>query len=148
MTSPTDTAVATTFGKPARAARFGDRRGLTGAGGVTLTLLIGGAGAAVDLVTGNGLRLVFAVCFAAGATLTAALVHREDLRAAAVMPPLLYVILAVLGGAIDPQGATGSLPAKLALGLLNALVLGAPVLVSATLVSLAVVLVRAVRRRP
>ena len=146
MTSPTDTAVATTFGKPARGARFGDRRGLTAAGGVALTLLVGGAGAGADLVTGNGLRVVFAVCFAAGAALTAGLVHREDLRAAVVMPPLLYVVLAVLGGTIDPQGATGSLPSRLALGLLNAVVLGAPVLVGATLGALAVVLVRAVRR--
>ena len=147
MTSPSDAAVATTFGKPARAARFGDRRGLTAAGGVLLNLLIGGAGAAVDLFTGNGLRLVFAVCFAAAAVLTATLVHRADLRAAVVMPPLLYVVLAVLGGTVDPQGATGSVLSRLALGLLNAVVLGAPVLVGATVGALAVVLVRAVRRR-
>ena len=147
MTSPTDAAVATTFGKPARAALLGDRRGLTAAGGVILTLLGGGAGAAVDLVTGHGLRVVFAVCFVVAAVLTAALVHRADLRAALVMPPLLYVVLAVIGGTVDPEGATGSFPSRLALGLLNAVVLGAPVLVGATLAALVVVLVRSARRR-
>ena len=147
MTSPSDAAVATTFGKPARAPRLGNRRGLTAAGGVVVTLLLGGAGAAVDLVTGNGLRAVFAACFVVAAALTAALVHREDLRAAVVMPPLLYVVLAVAGGTVDPQGATGSFASRQALGLLNAVVLGAPVLVGATAVALLVVLARAARRR-
>lgn len=124
-----------------------DRRGLTAVGAVAVALLLGLAGGAYDVVTGPGLREVFAVCFIAGCGLSALLVHREDLVAAVVMPPLVYVVLALVGGAFERTVATGSFLSRQALELVNALVLGAPVLVGATLLAVAVATVRGLRGR-
>ena len=134
-------------GPVASQARLADRRGLTAAGAVLLTLVLGGAGVAYDVVTGSGLRAVFAVCFVASSALAALLVHREDLRATIVMPPLLYVALALFGGVVDTSSAGGAMPVRAALGLLNALLLGAPVLVAATAAAVVVAAVRAMRGR-
>ena len=124
-----------------------DRRGLTAAGAVARLLLLGLVGGAFDVLTGPGLREVFAVCFIAGCGLAALLVHREDLRAAVVMPPLVYVALALLGGAVERTATSGSLLTRQALELVNALVLGAPVLLTATALALVIALVRAYRTR-
>lgn len=123
-----------------------DRRGLTAAGAVGLALLLGLAGGAYDVLTGPGLRTVFAVCFVAGCALAALLVHREDLKAAVVMPPLVYVVLALVGGAVE-RTASGSFLTQQALELVNALVVGAPVLLTATGAALLVALVRGLSGR-
>ncbi len=125
-----------------------DRRGLTAAGAVTLALLLGGVGGAVDVATGRGFRAVFAICFVLGCTLAALLVHREDLKAAVVMPPLLYVVLALVAGAVGSSGGNNSLVARETLELVQALVIGAPVLFTATGAASVVALVRWLRRRP
>jgi hypothetical protein len=125
-------------------AHVGDKRGLTALGAVTVALGLGMLGGAVDVVTGSGLRTVFAVCFVVGCGLAALLVHREDLRAAVVMPPLVYVALALLAGAVERAGDPGSFVGRQALELVNALVLGAPVLLTATAVAVVVALARAV----
>ena len=109
-----------------------DRRGLTAAGGVVLSLLVGVAGAAFDVLTGSGLRTGFAIGFVAGCVLTALTVHREDLRAAVVMPPLIYVTLSVVIGALARTQNTGSFVLQQAIELVNAVVLGAPVLLLGT----------------
>jgi hypothetical protein len=124
------------------AASVGDRRGLTATGAVALALLLGLVGGAIDVLTGPGLREVFAVSFVAGSVLAALTVHREDLVAAVVMPPLVYVVLALLAGAVEKTAATGSFLTRQALELMNALVLGAPVLMAATGLSLLVALAR------
>ena len=105
-----------------------DRRGLTAAGGVVLLVLLAVAGAAFDVMTGSGLRMGFAACFVAGCALTALTVHREDLGAAVVMPPLVYVTLSVVIGALARTQNTGSFVLQQAIELVNAVVLGAPVL--------------------
>lgn len=134
---------------PARAGvHVADRRGLTATGAVALGLGLGLAGGTYDVVTGPGLRTVFAVCFVVGSVLAAATVHREDLRAAVVMPPLVYVALALLGGLFERAGESGSLLTQQALELVNALVLDAPVLVTATGLALLVAVVRWLRGRP
>ncbi|MCW2679425.1 MAG: hypothetical protein JWM62_826 [Frankiales bacterium] len=120
----------------------GDRRGLTATGAVAIALLLGLLGGAVDVVTGSGLREVFAVSFVAGCLLAALLVHREDLVATVVMPPLVYVVLALLGGAVERTMGSGSFLTQQALELANALVLGAPVLAAGTLAALVVAVVR------
>lgn len=125
-----------------------DRRGLTAAGAVTLALLLGGVGGAVDVATGRGFRAVFAICFVLGCALAALLVHREDLKAAVVMPPLLYVVLALVAGAVGSSGGNNSLVARETLELVQALVIGAPVLFTATGAASVVALVRWLRRRP
>lgn len=147
MTSPTEPDVGTTFGSPGRASAVGDRRGLTAAGAVVLVLLLGLAGAAFDIATGSGLGDAFAVCFVAASALAALLVHREDLKAVVVMPPLTYVVLALVGGTIESTTASGSFLSKQALEIVNALVLGAPVLVAAALAALVVAVGRGVRGR-
>lgn len=120
----------------------GDRRGLTAAGGVLLALAFGLAGALADVATGNGLREVFAVAFVTGCVATALVVHAEDLRAAVVMPPLLYVVCAFVAGAVERTSASGSFLTQQVIELGNALVLGAPVLVGGTLAALLVAAVR------
>lgn len=128
-------------------AHVGDQRGLTALGAVTVALGLGLLGGLYDVATGPGLRTVFAICFVLGCALAALLVHREDLRAAVVMPPLVYVALALAGGAAERAGAPGSFVSRQALELVNALVLGAPVLLTATAVALVVAVGRAVAGR-
>ncbi|MEX2291281.1 MAG: DUF6542 domain-containing protein [Mycobacteriales bacterium] len=123
-------------------ASVGDRRGLTATGAVAVALGLGLAGGAYDVVTGPGLRDVFAVSFVLGCLLAALTVHREDLLAAVVMPPLVYVVLALVGAAVEHWGAGGSFLTRQALELANALLLGAPVLLAATGAALVVALVR------
>lgn len=124
-----------------------DRRGLTATGAVAVALVLGLAGGTFDVLTGPGLREVFAVTFITGCVLAALLVHREDLRAAVVMPPLVYVVLAFVGGAMERVGKPGSFLSRQAVEMANALVLGAPVLLTATAMALIVALARAIRRR-
>lgn len=123
-------------------AHVGDRRGLTATGAVALALGLGIVGGAIDVLTGPGLRTVFAVCFVAGCLIAAITVHREDLVAAVVMPPLVYVVLALIGGAVERTATTGSFLTQQALELVNALVLGAPVLLAATAAALVVAVYR------
>jgi hypothetical protein len=125
----------------------GDRRGLTATGAVAVAVALGVAGGAVDVLTGSGLRLVFAASFIGGCALAALLVHREDLKAAVIMPPLLYVALAFVGAAVEGYGAAGSFLGQQALEMANALVLGAPVLLTATGLALVIAVVRAVTGR-
>lgn len=126
-----------------------DGRGLTAVGAVTVALLLGAAGGFIDVMTGPGLRTVFAVCFIAGCAFAALKVHREDLVATVVMPPLVYVALALVAGAFSQTAAVGGLLTRQALELATSLVLGAPVLLTATGIAFAIAVVRAVAgRRP
>ena len=129
----------------AAGAHVGDRRGLTATGAVALALALGFVGAAIDVNTGRGLRTVFALCFVLGTALAAMLVHREDLKATVVMPPLVYCVLALLGAAIGHTRAAGSFVKAEALELVSALILGAPVLYAATALALFIALGRAFR---
>ncbi|MCW2499781.1 MAG: hypothetical protein JWN87_1457 [Frankiales bacterium] len=128
-------------------AHVGDRRGLTAAGAVTLVIALGFLGAFIDVNTGRGLRTVFALCFVLGSALAALLVHREDLRAVIVMPPLTYCVLALIGAGIGQTQAAGSWIKTQGLELVSALITGAPVLYAATGAALAIALVRARRGR-
>jgi hypothetical protein len=126
-----------------------DRRGLTAVGAVTVALLLGALGGFIDVMTGPGLRTVFAICFIAGCAFAALKVHREDLVASVVMPPLVYVALALLAGAFSQTAAVGGVLTRQALELATSLVLGAPVLLTATGLAFAIAVVRGiVGRRP
>jgi len=74
-------------------------------------------------------------------------VHREDLVAAVVMPPLLYVVIALLAGAFSQTAAVGGLLTRQALELATSLVMGAPVLLTATGLALVIALVRGLSGR-
>lgn len=123
-------------------ATVGDRRGLTATGAVAVALVLGLAGGAFDVLTGSGLREVFAVSFVTGCILATLTVHREDLVAAVVMPPLVYVVLALIGGAVERTAVAGSFVTQQAIELANALILGAPILMAATGAALLVALAR------
>lgn len=110
-----------------------DRRGLTAAGAVVLGVILATAGVIADVTTGSGLRGGFAGCFLVACGLTALLVHREDLVAAVVLPPLLYLGAAVAAGLATPVAAGLS---RRALELATALIVGAPVLLTGTLLAL------------
>lgn len=127
---------------------LGDRRGLTATGAVAALLLFGLAGGTYDVLTGQGLREVFAVSFVAGCLVAALTVHREDLVAVVVMPPLVYVVLVLLGGAVDGLAGAGSFLTRQVLELVNALILGAPALMLGTGVALLVAVARWLRGRP
>jgi hypothetical protein len=124
-----------------------DRRGLTAVGAVTVALLLGAAGGFIDVMTGSGLRTVFAVCFIAGCAFAALKVHREDLIATVIMPPLVYVALALLAGAFSQTAAVGGWMTRQALELATSLVLGAPVLLTATGLAFAIAVVRGLAGR-
>lgn len=144
---PRDTVAADGYDEPVPRGHVADRRGLTAAGAVAVALVIGAAGAFVDVVTGPGLRTVFAVCFIAGCALAALKVHREDLLAAVVMPPLVYVVLALLAGAFSQASGAGSVLTRQALELATSLVLGAPVLLTATALAFVIAVYRGVSGR-
>jgi hypothetical protein len=112
--------------------RPADRRGLTAAGGALLLLALSGAGAAYDLLTGSTLDLGFALSFLAGCLLTALLVHREDLLAAVVMPPLAYVTVVFFAGVVDPPAGSGPMLLRQGVVVLNEVVLDAPILFGGT----------------
>jgi len=124
-----------------------DQRGLTATGAVAVALLLGLAGGAFDVLTGSGLREVFAIAFIVGCALAALLVHREDLFAAVVMPPLVYVVLAFVGAAMEGTSGAGSFLTQQAFEMASSLVLGAPVLLTATGVALLIAVVRVVTGR-
>ena len=116
-------------------------------GAVTVALGLGALGGLIDVLTGPGLRVVFAALFIAGCGIAALKVHREDLVAAVVAPPLVYCAILVGSGGLRKTGAGGSWVTRQALELASSLILGAPVLLSATGLALVIALVRAARGR-
>lgn len=145
MSSPTDAAAGAAHGRPARAALLGGRSGLTTAGATVLVLLVGGVGGAVDLMTGNGLRTVFAATFVAVAALSALVIERHRLLSSVVLVPLVYVVLALVADVVGSGGPGGA--SQQAVALLDAVVLGAPVLLAATGAAAVLALLRAVGSR-
>ena len=129
-----------------RAAAIADRRGLTAAGAAVVMIAFGAAGGAYDVLSGPGLRTVFAILFVLGFGLAALAVHREHLRAVIVMPPLVYAALALTASAVEGWGRSGSFLQGQLLELTNAIVLGAPVLVFGFLTTLLIAVLRGVGR--
>ena len=126
-----------------------DSRGLTAVGAASVAIALGSVGGLIDVLTGPGLRTVFAVCFIAGCAIAALTVHREDLFASVVMPPLVYVLLALVAGAFSQTVAVGSMLTRQVLELASSLFLGAPVLLTATGVAAVIAVIRgALGRRP
>jgi hypothetical protein len=128
--------------------RVGDHRGLTATGAVAVALGAGAIGGVVDVLTGPGLRTVFALCFVLGCAAAAWKVHREDLVATIVIPPLAFGALLLVGAIGSASGAGGSWATQQAMELATALVLKAPVLVAATSAAAVVAAIRVWLLRP
>jgi hypothetical protein len=127
-------------------AHIADRRGLTATGAVAVALASGVGGGLVDVLTGPGLRTVFAVCFVAGCGLAALKVHREDLLAAVVIPPLAYVALFVGADVGSRTTLGGSFVKQQVLELMAALVTKAPAMLVATGLAAVIALARRLHR--
>ena len=119
-----------------------DKRGVTAFGAVTIAMALGLLGGVIDVVTGPGLRTVFAVCFVVGCALAALLVHREDLLATIVMPPLIYVALALFAAALEASGVTNGWLSHQVSEAVTALILGTWTLVTAVAAAALVALFR------
>ncbi|MCW2777212.1 MAG: hypothetical protein JWN17_937 [Frankiales bacterium] len=121
--------------------------GVPAVGAVVLALGLGLAGGLFDVLTGPGLRVVFAVCFVLGCTLAALVVRRDSLGVAVVLPPLSYAVIALVAGGVQGTGAAGGFLERQALQLFTALVLEAPALLTATGIALVIALARGLGRR-
>jgi hypothetical protein len=119
-----------------------DRRGITATGAVAVAICAGLVGGAIDVATGRGLRTVFAVFFILGCAAAASRVHREDLLAAVVIPPLAYVALALIAGGLGATGVTGSFVKRQLDQLVDALIISYPALFFATAAAVVIALMR------
>lgn len=124
--------------------RLVDARGIPALGVVLLVVAVSFAGGAVDVLTGEGLRTLFAICFVGSCAAAPLLVRRRELLPIVVMPPLAYAFVALAAGAIDISGMAGSFLTQEALELVTELVTGAPVLLLGTLAAVAAAVTRGV----
>jgi hypothetical protein len=99
--------------------------------------------ALVDVNLGGRLHILTAIAFIGTCALSAVLVRRCDLKAVVVMPPLMFVLLAGVSAVIT---GGGDLRTR-ALLLISTVVLGAPILMSATIVTAVVAGLRLALRR-
>lgn len=129
-------------GRRSPLAFFGDSRGLTAAGAAAVAIGFGIVGGVIDVATGEGLRAAFAIAFVLGCAVAAYKVHREDLFASVVIPPLAYVALAVGANLGSRTTIGGSFVKQQVLELLTALVTKAPALLVATGLAAVIALMR------
>lgn len=85
----------------------GVRRGssVTGLGAVLLIVAVSLVGACLDLLTGTGLRLAFAVTLTLGAGVAAVMVRRASLLVVVLAPPLVYLAASVAALLAAPGGS-------------------------------------------
>jgi hypothetical protein len=65
-------------------------------------------GGCVDVFTGTGLRLAFAIGLVLGSAIAAAVVRRGSLLTVVLAPPLIYVVASVLSVIASPGGLGGA----------------------------------------
>jgi hypothetical protein len=85
------------------------RRPLTGLRAVLLLLAVALVGGCVDVLTGSGLRLGFAIGLSLGSLLAAMLVHRHGLLVVVFAPPLVFLAASLLFVLASPGGRSGRL---------------------------------------
>jgi hypothetical protein len=78
---------------------------LTGLGAVLVIVVLSAVGGGVDLLTGTGLRLVFAGGLVLGSAVAAALVRRGSLLMVVLAPPLVYLVASAVEVLAAPGGA-------------------------------------------
>lgn len=108
-----------------------------------LLAVFGFFGALLDLFAGHDLWVMFGICFIGASAVCALRCHAEDLAATIVLPPLIYLAIAVIFTIISPRSGThtgGSRQFIIDLG--GELVFSAPILLAATLVALGIATAR------
>jgi hypothetical protein len=78
---------------------------LTGLGAVLVIVVTSMIGGCIDLVTGSGLRLAFAMGLGFGSAVAAALVRRTSLLTVVIAPPLIYLFASLISALVAPGGA-------------------------------------------
>lgn len=81
---------------------------LTSLGAVLLIAATSGVGGVIDVLTGTGLRLAFAIGLVLGSVVAAGLVRRGSLLAVVLAPPLLYLVASLLSVIASPGGLGGA----------------------------------------
>jgi len=121
------------------------RRGrwFTGPRAVLLLVAVALAGGAVDLVTGTGLRLGFAIGLTLGSLLAAMLVQRHGLLAVAFAPPLVFLAASLVFVLAVPRQAGGN--GRLIDAATGWLVYGFPTMATATGVAVVTAGIRVAR---
>lgn len=132
-------------GSPPPTVVTGTGRGLTALGSGLLVLLVGGTGAVVDSLLFDTLRLIFGVLFVGSCVLAAVRVHVDDLIGVVIMPPLVYALITVAVGFLNPAAGDGSAGLRnRAIDIGSEMILHAPVLLAAVVL---VTIIAAVRGR-
>ncbi len=83
------------------------RRGMAGPAAALLAFVVSGIGGSIDVFTGPGLRLLFAICLIGSTAVAAALVRRSDLLWVVLAPPLICLALAMVNVLTTSHSATG-----------------------------------------
>jgi hypothetical protein len=86
----------------------GMRGTLSGAGAVSLLVAVALAGGGVDVVTGAGLRIGFAIGLTLGSLLAAMLVRRDGLLLVVFAPPLVFLAASLLFVLVSAGGIDGA----------------------------------------
>lgn len=81
--------------------------GLHGLFGAVLAAAIAAVGGVIDIFTGQGLRLLFAICLAVGVAIAGFVVRRRHVLYVAFAPPLICLGLAMLNVLTTSYSATG-----------------------------------------
>lgn len=103
---------------------------LTGLGAVLLIVVTSLIGGCIDIITGTGLRLAFAIGLTLGAAVAAAVARRSSLLVVVLSPPLIYLGASLLSVIVAPGGLGGA--GKLYDAATGWLVYGFPAMASAT----------------
>ncbi|MGI9093606.1 MAG: DUF6542 domain-containing protein [Mycobacteriales bacterium] len=81
---------------PSRAGATSIESGLPGLAAALLAFVIAGVGGAIDIVTGDGLRTLFAGCLIAGVVVASFAARRSQVFYVVVSPPLTCLVLAMV----------------------------------------------------
>ncbi|WP_205447280.1 DUF6542 domain-containing protein [Candidatus Frankia alpina] len=112
----------------------GSRRGLTVLGTGIIVLVIGGVGALIDSVAFGSLKFAFGTLFIGACVLVAARVHTDDLIGVVIMTPLVYALITIGTGYLDPSTGDGSSGLRnKAIDIGSEMILHAPILLAAFL---------------
>ena len=109
-----------------------------------VAVAVSGVGGLYDLITGQSLRRAFDVCLVIGCALAAVLVRKDRLGSVVFLPPLVYLLVALVSSApaLVEGGGVRAVVVREGIALFSALVLNAPALLAATGITLVIAVAR------